>query len=40
MPDMDFNYEQGPEFSDEDLKKMEEEFGFGDFDLSDFKDKK
>ena len=34
----DMEYDQSDNFSDEELKKMEAEFGFGDFDLTDFKD--
>ena len=34
----DLQYDQPDNFSDEELKKMEAEFGFGDFDLTDFKD--
>lgn len=36
----EFNYDDANSISDEELKRMEEEFGLGDFDLSDFKDKK
>lgn len=36
--EISFDYEGEESFSDEDLKKMEEDFGFGDFDLNDLKD--